>query len=396
MDKQRIQADMMRLAEIGRSPLGGISRVFGSDFMKQEQQEALRYLEEAGFETFMDPAGNVHGIYRPADACGPEILTGSHLDTVAQGGIFDGLMGFVASVEAVRLLREEGVRLKSPIHVVGTNGEEGNALGGTFGSRAMMGMLNLEDPEYLSLCEKFGYTKQDLEQAKMPVDNIRCYLEMHIEQGKTLYEQKEKIGIVNGIVGLQRYRVNIRGESNHAGTTMMEYRRDALVAAAKLLVRADQLAREMGGGMVATVGKVDAEPGAVAVIPGRAEFILECRNLEETQMERFTANMQKYANTLESVEIEFEPMVKKKPVHCEASLVEELEKICSQMEIPHRIMSSGATHDGNAFAMKLPIGMIFVPSRGGISHNPAEWTEWEDVYTGIEVLARMMCRIGQT
>ena len=395
MDKQRIRADMMRLAEIGKDPQGGISRVFGSEFMNQERQQALLYLEQAGFESYLDSVGNVHGVYRTANSCGPEILTGSHLDTVKQGGIFDGLMGFVTSVEAVRLLREEGVQLKCPVHVVGTNGEEGNALGGTFGSRAMMGLLDLSDPQYLALCETFGYTKQDLENAVLPTSGIRCYLEAHIEQGKTLYEKKEKIGIVKGIVGLQRYGVRVRGESNHAGTTMMEYRRDALVAASKLVVKADQLARQMGGGMVATVGKVDALPGAVAVIPGQADFILECRNLEESRMEQFISAIREYAATLSEVEIEFTPIVKKQPVHCEAGLVEMLDAICTQQEIPHRIMSSGATHDGNAFALKFPIGMIFLPSREGISHNPAEWTEWEDVYTGIEVLAQALKQLGQ-
>ncbi len=394
MDRDELKKRILSFASIGMDKEGAISRVFGSDFMKEASQVMKLYMEEAGMESFIDSVGNVHGLCRTTVKDAPVIFAGSHLDTVKEGGIFDGLMGIIAAVECVRKLAAEKHPLCCNIHVIATNGEEGNDLGGTFGSRAMMGMLDTDDPVYLEKCLKYGYTREGLKNAVLDVKNPLCYLELHIEQGKTLYEDHKQIGAVTGIVGLQRYRVEVQGESNHAGTTMMEYRKDALVEAAKVILKADGLAREFGHHMVATVGKMDVYPGAVAVIPGKVDMVLEFRNQDEQRMERYIEQMKESFER--SGNVSFTPLVKKKPVKCDPKIVDVITGICKEQGISCEQMPSGATHDGNAMATKMPIGMIFVPSKDGISHSVHEWTEWDEVETGAKVLYETIKRLDQS
>lgn len=394
MNRDELKKRILSFASIGMDKEGAVNRVFGSDFMKEASQAMKLYMEEAGMESFIDSAGNVHGFYRTNVRDAPVIFAGSHLDTVKAGGIFDGLMGIIAAVECVRELSVEKYPLCCDIHVVATNGEEGNDLGGTFGSRAMMGMLDADDPAYLEKCMKYGYTGEDLKNAVLDVKNALCYLELHIEQGKTLYEDRKQIGAVTGIVGLQRYQTEVRGESNHAGTTMMEYRKDALVEAAKVILKADELAREFGHHMVATVGKMDVYPGAVAVIPGKVDMVLEFRNQDEQRMESYIEQIKESFER--SGNVSFIPLVKKKPVKCDPKIVDIITQICKEQGISCVQMPSGATHDGNAMAMKMPIGMIFVPSKDGISHSVHEWTEWEDVENGVKVLYETIKRLDQS
>ena len=394
MNRDELKKRILLFASVGMDKEGAVNRVFGSDFMKDASRAMKLYMEEAGMESFIDSVGNVHGLYRTVVKDAPVIFAGSHLDTVKEGGIFDGLLGVIAAVECVRELAAEKYPLHCGIHVVATNGEEGNELGGTFGSRAMMGMLDTDDSSYLEKCLKYGYTKDALENAVLDVKNALCYLELHIEQGKTLYEDHKQIGAVTGIVGLQRYQTEVLGESNHAGTTMMEYRKDALVEAAKVILKADELAREFGHHMVATIGKMDVSPGAVAVIPGKVDMILEFRNQDEQRIENSFGQMKESFE--KSGNVNFTPLVKKKPVKCDPKIVDMIIQICKEQGISCVQMPSGATHDGNAMAMKMPIGMIFVPSKDGISHSVHEWTEWDEVETGVKVLYETIKRLDQS
>lgn len=220
----------------------------------------------------------------------------------------------------------------------------------------------------------------------MDTNDKSCFLELHIEQGDTLEKAKEDIGIVKGIVGLVRYKVIAYGQSNHSGTTMMKNRKDAMTGMANLMVQVDHLARKYENHMVATFGKVDVFPNAVAVIPGKVEAILEIRNLSKNQMDQFYQEVVQRAKEIENIEFSFEKIVEKMPQTCDDSIIETIQNICDKEKIKYRIMPSGATHDSIALAYKMPIGMIFVPSKDGISHNGAEYTEWKQVMTGIELL----------
>lgn len=385
---ERMKEKLFELAKIGQDREGGISRIFGSEAMKEGQQAVMAYFRECGLNTWMDCAGNVHGVLSSGRENAKEIFIGSHIDTVRQGGIFDGLLGVVAGAEtAARLLREK-VPLTKDVHIIATNGEEGNELGGTFGSRAMMGLLPVDSKEYLEKAASFGFSKEDLLKASLNTDRAACYLELHIEQGPTLYKHKEQIGIVTGIVGLRRYQVTVYGISNHAGTTMMEDREDALVAASRIILMGDELARKAGHHLVETVGVMKVYPGSAPVIPNRVEMVLEIRNEEETLMDDFMAEFTQQAESMARVKIE--PIVAKAPVKCREELVNLIEKACKEEAVRYRRMPSGATHDGNAMAVKMPVGMIFVPSKDGISHSKDEWTEWKDIECGMEVLWKVL------
>lgn len=397
---QSLQDQMEFFAAYGKKAGGGISRVFGSEAYRKAAIDLSEYMRACGMESFIDPVGNVHGILRAEaeNKSGREILIGSHLDTVKEGGIFDGLLGVMAGIFAVNRLKREGKHLLDDIHVIATNGEEGNDLGGTFGSRCLTGKLNLEDEDFLKRAKTFGFSKKDLEEAKLDFDKAKCWLELHIEQGKTLEEENMDIGIVTGIVGLWRYGIQIKGESNHAGTTMMEYRKDALIRAAEIMAGGDALARQMGHDLVATFSKVQIHPNVIAVINDQVDMILECRNRNEEILEEFITQMQKQFQTEDPkapITVSFKELVKKAPVPCGETLVKKIEEVCREHHTNYRKMPSGATHDGNMIALKIPIGMIFVPSKKGISHSKEEWTEWSQCERGAEVLYKSICRIAE-
>lgn len=390
-----IQSNLKKFSEIGRvRDLKGINRVFGSREYQLAAEEMKKYFESLGMKSYMDSVGNVHGIYYGQNPGQGEILTGSHLDTVKEGGVFDGLLGIVAGAECVARLKKENCRLKYDIHVIATNGEEGNELGGTLGSRCLIGEVDLGDEEFLKKAAKYELDAGKIAAAEYDFSKAKCYLELHIEQGPFLEKENKKIGIVTGIVGLQRYHIHLKGMSNHSGTTMMEYRKDALVAASRLILFADELARSYPDHFVATFQKFETAPNTLAVINGEADMVLECRSRQADLMERYIQEVKSFCNHMSDITVSVEPLIKKAPVLTGQELVKEGSVICKEMNIPFELMPSGATHDGNMFARKVPVGMIFVPSKNGVSHSPDEWTEPDDCELGTEVLYQLLLSIG--
>ncbi|MFI3211993.1 MAG: hydantoinase/carbamoylase family amidase [Eubacteriales bacterium] len=386
IDIERIKQQTVKFAAIGQAIDGSISRVFGSEYYEKASIEMKEYMEEVGMVSYIDSVGNVHGLLKCEKKDAQEIVIGSHLDTVKEGGIFDGLLGIIVAVEIVRELILKKQLGNYHVHVVATNGEEGNELGGTFGSRAMMGMLELESEEFLTKALTFGYTEEDLKQAIYDTTRCKCYLEMHVEQGRTLDELNIPVGIVTGIVGLERYQIEVNGISNHAGTTMMTYRDDAVVKGAKLIDQVDLLARDMGQNLVATFSKINISPNALAVINHQMTMILECRNENLSIMQQFIDSVEVYVEELTGTHMQ--ETVKKAPVTCDEQIIETIERICVENDTKYIKMPSGATHDGNFFAKKMPIGMVFVPSIGGMSHSKEENTAWEDIQIGADVLLK--------
>ena len=384
---ETLQQIIQKFAIYGKTEKGGISRTFGSNSYLQASLALKEYLQAAGIESYIDSVGNVHGIYGEADE---EIVIASHLDTVVEGGMFDGLLGVAAGINCLLRLREENVRLPYRIHLIATNGEEGNVLGGTFGSRCLMGeyedydLLENNDPIVVNAERLTMLSRQDIVNCRLDTTKIHSYIELHIEQGNRLEEENRKIGIVTGIVGLQRYKITVRGKSNHSGTTLMEYRDDALVKAAKVIAYCDEQAKKYGQGLVATVSAVTILPNALAVINGNVEMILECRNLDENLMLQYIEDVERFCNLLKGIEIT--RTVTKSPVICDERIMDSIEMICQEKGISYIRMPSGATHDASIFGLKVPVGMIFIPSHEGISHNKEEWSKWEDCNLGSEVL----------
>jgi hydantoinase/carbamoylase family amidase len=216
-------------------------------------------------------------------------------------------------------------------------------------------------------------------------------LELHIEQGNTLEKEQKKIGIVTGIVGLERYQVTMMGKSNHAGTTMMEYREDAVTAAARFIAAMDEKTREIGDHLVCTFSRFTITPNVLAVINREVTMVLECRNQKKERMEELASEAKRF---LSGQKAKMEPLVKKDPVDCHPAIVEQMEQVCIKQNISYRKMPSGATHDGNCFAKKMPIGMLFIPSIGGVSHCREEESAWEDVMQGISVLHDTVLRLA--
>ncbi len=317
------------------------------------------------------------------------------MDTVRDGGLYDGALGVIAGVECARRFAEEQGKRSFSLHVLATNGEEGNDLGGTFGSRCMMGLVDPDQPGYLDIANGFGISRDDIVEARLDTSDALGYLELHIEQGKTLDEASEDLGVVTGIVGLRRWQITVLGEANHAGTTMMEFRHDAMVAASRLIVRIDETAREYGHDLVATVGKLEVFPNSAPVVPGKVEMVLEVRSRDDSCMLDFFSRIQRAAKDISNVEFQFSPIVAKAPVQCDAKLIEVFETVCRNSGLRWQEMASGATHDGNAFALKMPIGMLFVPSKDGISHNKKEFTSWEQIESGVETLYRTILELNR-
>lgn len=392
METESFKDRMLHIAQIGQEADGSISRVFGSDAYEEAAREMQAYMQVSGMESYIDSVGNVHGIYRCRQKDAKEILIASHLDTVLHGGTFDGLLGVMAGIECVRKLQEEGKELGVDVHVIATNGEEGNELGGTFGGRAMMGMLP-ETEAFYELAEKYGYTKEKLVQALYDTSRCKCYIELHIEQGNLLEKEQRRIGVVTGIVGLERYLVTIDGQSNHAGTTMMEYRDDALVKAGGFIVEMDQKAREIGDRLVCTCSRLSVDPNVLAVINRQVSMVLECRNQKKERMQELIRAAEKLLVKLHGT---ISCLVQKDPVDCDQRIVQMMETVCKEKKIAYQYMPSGATHDGNCFAKKMPIGMLFVPSKNGLSHCKEEATDWDDIALGISVLYETLLRLGQT
>ncbi len=391
---EKLEEIMLHFASYGRNEDGSISRVFGSEAYDEAAKELQRYMQECGMESHIDSVKNIHGVFPGTDPAAGEILIISHLDTVREGGIFDGLFGVVAGIECVKRLQKEGKRTRFSIHVIATNGEEGNELGGTFGSRALAGHIDYSE-QFLSKAAKYGFDEEKLRSAEMDFSDVKYSLELHIEQGRTLYEAQEEIGIVTGIVGLQRYLITIKGRTNHAGTTMMEYRRDALVRMSEIITMADSLAREMGNELVVTFNKVEIHPNILGVISDEVSLVMECRNRKESMMDEFVRRVRERFETGEDadVKVSFSPLVRKAPVDCAPELVQAGEKAVKELGFRYRLMPSGATHDGNMIALRVPIGMVFVPSREGLSHCKEEWTDWDICEKGVEVLYSMIQEI---
>lgn len=393
-----------KIASFGKQEDGACSRPFGSQAYRQAAVCLRDLLAGEGFQGKMDPVGNVHGYYAGDGRTEEELLLGSHLDTVTDGGKYDGLYGVAAAYEVMCRLKKEGVHLPFAIHLIATNGEEGNILGGTFGSRCLAGKftekdwenyqnLKLAKPLCLTETESHSLDLQDIRDARMDFTKSLAYIEIHIEQGITLERTGKTIGIVTGIVGLRRYRITVKGKRNHSGTTKMKYRDDALVKAAKIILYADTLAGNYGEDFVATTQKVQVRPNTLAVINGEVEMILEIRSIHAKFMDDYEEKLKAHFSVLQNVSME--AMVSKAPVQADPGIRALMVEQCKELEIDYLEMPSGATHDGNMMALQTPVAMVFVPSKGGISHEKAEWTAPEDLDRGVDVLYRVVTALGE-
>ena len=399
VNSQRLQASLEKLSEFGRNADGGVTRLGYSDVELAARKYVMQLMRDAGLTVRMDAAGNIFGRREGSEHL-PVLLFGSHIDSVVHGGNFDGDVGSLGAIEVIRALNEGRVQTRHPLEVVVWTNEEGNHFGvGTMGSGIAGGSIGKEilarkDEEGLTVADwlrKYGQDPGRLMDARIARGALAGYLELHIEQGPHLDEKKIPIGVVQGIVGITRWSCVVTGFANHAGTTPMDRRRDALAAAARELLAVRDVVRGESGGQVGNVGYMKVEPGAINVIPGRVEFPIELRDLDAAKVERMWTNIAekiKQIDKEENVETVCEKSAVVKPAKTDAAMQSAIREAAKQLGLATMDLPSGAGHDAQEMAPVAPFGMIFVPSRGGISHSPKEFTSWADVANGAEVLYR--------
>ena len=395
----RLQQNLEKLSEFGRNPDGGVTRLGFSDADLAAHAYVMGLMREAGLEVRTDPAGNIFG-HRAGSENLPIILFGSHVDSVLHGGNFDGDVGTMGAIEVIRAFNDSHAVTRHPLEIVVWENEEGNHFSqGTFGSGVAGGaigpeILQRKDEQGKTLADwlrRYGQDPAHFTDARIPQGKLAGYVELHIEQGGLLDEAKIPIGVVTGIVGIKAWSCVNTGFANHAGTTPMNRRHDALATASRDILALREEIRAVPGRQVATVGRITAEPGAQNVIPGRVEFTIDMRDLDFAKVDSVWERVQKrFADiareedvTTECAQIESVEPAKTDPAF--QSVVRDSAKAAgfATMDLP-----SGAGHDAQNVARIAPIGMIFIPSRGGISHSPKEYSSWPDIAGGAEVLYR--------
>lgn len=406
VQQERLWSTLEKLGEFGKNPEGGVSRVGFTEADLAGRAYVMGLMREAGLAVRVDPAGNIFG-RRAGRENLPVLLFGSHIDSVPHGGNFDGDMGSLSAIEVVRALAEHKVVTRHPLEVVVWSDEEGGRYyAGLFGSSAAAGMLPAgiearkddKGETLASWLARMGGDGAKLAQARIAPGSVAGYLELHIEQGAVLDEAKIPVGVVQGIVGISLRYCTAQGFANHAGTTPMDRRRDALAAAAKAVLAVREEVRAEPGRQVGTVGELKLEPGANNVIPGKVVFSVELRDLNAEKIGRIGERIQKRLEAIakeENVPISCTEPVLHHPALTAPEFQNAIRTSAREAGLRTMDMPSGAGHDAQDVARFAPVGMIFVPSRDGISHSPLEHSTPEAVANGAEVLYRALLRLDE-
>jgi len=397
----RLNQTLAGLGRIGETPQG-MARLAFSPADVAGRKYVIALMQQAGLAVSIDPAGNIIGRREGADPALPAIALGSHTDTVPQGGKYDGALGVLGAIEALQTLADAGRALNHPVEVLVFTNEEGTRYHRwLFGSRAMAGLLEPEDlsavdDEGVPLGERLeaiGGDPGHIEEARRPPGDLAAYLELHIEQGPVLHQCGIPIGVVTGITGRAVYQVDIQGTPNHAGTTPMSHRHDALAAAARLVLEVQRLAGELEICRVATVGTLHVQPGAVNVVPGQVSLGVEFRDVDMACLEGAEASFRRFAletASADRVKIDIHRLEATPSVPIPAHMQELAAQAAATSGLETLRLPSGAGHDAQAMAVIAPAAMIFVPSVGGISHSPQEFSTPQDCANGAQVLLDLL------
>ncbi|GKV64482.1 MULTISPECIES: Zn-dependent hydrolase [unclassified Sporosarcina] len=393
----RLWARLMELGEIGKQAGGGVTRFSFTEEERKAKALVSSYMAEAGMTVREDAVGNLIGRKEGRQQDAPAVLMGSHIDTVPNGGMFDGALGVLAGIEVVQTMSEQGISHDHPIEVIAFTDEEGSRFGfGMIGSRAIAGTLTDTDLEQrdengMTIAQAMkdsGLHPELIADAAKDPAAVKAYVELHIEQGRVLENQALAIGAVSGIAGPLWMKWTITGEAGHAGATPMNLRKDPLMAASEIMQFIESEAKSYPN-LVATIGQISVKPGGVNVIPSEAVFTLDLRDIDEELRQQAEENMMAYAQQVcrgRGVEVAFETLQRVAPVPCSEVVQRTIEEACHKLSMTYFSLPSGAGHDGMQFKDFFPIGMIFVRSQDGISHNPAEWSSREDCGEGTELL----------
>lgn len=406
INAERLWDRLMQLGKIGRQEVGGgVKRLSFTAEERAAKDLVAGFMREAGLTVREDEAGNLIGRKEGRNPAAPVVLVGSHIDSVPHGGDFDGPLGVLAGVEALQTMQEQGIETDHPIEVIAFTDEEGTRFGfGMIGSRAIAGRLKPEDlqardKDGITIAEAMRQSGLDPEQIGNAVrkpGSVKAYLELHIEQGKVLESRELAVGVVSGIAGPIWVKFTLEGEAGHAGTTPMTIRRDALAAAAEIMLCIEREASRTGS-TVGTIGKLQAFPGGVNVIPGRVEFTLDLRDVDEAVRDEVEERIMRDASVIcerRGIRLQVENMQRVAPVRCSREVQEAIQEACEAEGLPVFTLPSGAGHDGMQLVDLCPVGMMFARSKDGISHNPAEYTSKEDCAKSADVLYRTILTLA--
>ena len=401
-NRGRLIGTLDRMASIGRQADGSVGRRgFSAADVEGREQVAL-WMREAGMAVRVDPAGNLIGRLEGLQPHLPALVTGSHLDTVPTGGRFDGVLGVLAGLEAVRSLGDQNLRLRHPLEVIAFADEESTMVG----CKGMAGTASADPQAYATSngepipvnLERIGGHWPSLASAARRDHAIAAFLELHVEQGAVLEHRGDVIGVVQGIVGQRRFSIHVNGQANHAGTTPMAMRQDALATAAQVVLAVQAMAADHPGDPVATVGKLDVWPNAANVVPGSVTLTVDLRDLDPAVLDELVTTLMERLEGIGEASgctIELEPQFSVDPTPADSRVIETLEQVARDLGFSNTRLPSRASHDAQELGRRWPMGMIFVPSRGGLSHSAAEYTSDEQCWAGTAVLLEALLRLDR-
>lgn len=403
VNQSRIEQRIHELAKYGRMENGDTERVAFTQADIDGRNYFIGLMKQAGLEVTIDYAGNIIGKRAGKDPTKKPIVFGSHIDTVPKGGNYDGCYGSISALEVIEILNEQKIITSHPLEVIIFSNEEG----GVVGSSALAGQLRMEALDEMT---NSGLTMREginaiggnagrVGEVKRNKGDIKYFLELHIEQGGTLEREKIQIGVVEGIVGLNWWEVTVDGFANHAGTTPMNMRKDALLTASKLVVAVNETVNSFEGRQVGTVGKLAVAPGAPNVIPGKVVFTLELRDLSAEKIQQVFSAIEAKAKALAletGTTITIKPLsISSKPAMADPFIQQTIVAAVKDLGYTHLFLPSGAGHDAQEMALLAPMGMIFIPSVGGISHSPKEYSTPEDMARGANVLLHTILKLDR-
>lgn len=403
INRDRLDHSIAELAEIGKLPNGGVCRPAFSDADVQARQLIKTWMLEAGMSVRSDAVGNIIGTYAGTKTETAALATGSHIDTVPVGGRFDGCLGVLAGIEVARVLQETQTRLRHPFEVIVFSDEENSVLG----CKAIAGNAPKDPERYrrkdgtsIQEClQNVGGDWESLHTAKRDRSEIAAFIELHVEQGGVLEASNKQIGVVTGIVGQYRYMVQIVGRPNHAGTTPMNMRKDALVAASQLVLAINRLGMETIGDQVATVGHLTVSPNATNVVPSLVNLSIDLRDLSEENLQYLITAIEKEAAAIAvntGTEISFDQKLHVLPTLAKPELMATITDVCKNLNLSYEYLPSRAGHDAQEMGRFTDMAMIFVPSLNGISHSEEEYTSPEQCAQGADVLLQTILAIDKS
>ncbi|MEN1967437.1 allantoate deiminase [Lentibacillus sp. N15] len=401
---EAIQEKLKWLGGFGKDPDGGVSRFLYSKEWIEAQQALEQIFNDEGLTVQFDDVGNLFGRLEGTTNKDETILTGSHVDTVKNGGLYDGQYGIIAGFLAIKYLKETyGAPLRN-IEVVAMAEEEGSRFPYSFwGSKNIVGeakpedVKDIKDFDGVSFEDAMHQAGFDYKKDAKVRDDLTSFVEIHVEQGNVLEKEEKAVGVVQHIVGQRRYTITVNGEANHAGTTPMGYRKDAMNAASRMIAQINDMAVAEGDPLVATVGKMILEPNTVNVVPGKATFTMDIRHTQKDALVHFTNKVEEKLREIAErvgVELDIDMWMDADPVPMDPKIVKVIQEQCDQNNLDYKMMHSGAGHDSQVIAPVIPTAMIFVPSRNGISHSPNEYTSPEHLAEGVRALIGALYELG--